>query len=57
MDFDDLFEDAVADSREDAPSQAADAPCSDSDGPEAERPAAPVPSTEPEPATAQDFWF
>jgi hypothetical protein len=56
-DFDDLFEDAVVVSREDVPSQAADSPWPDSGETEAEAPTDPVPSTEPEPATAQDFWF
>jgi len=56
-DFDDLFEEAVVINREDAPSQAAAAPCPESGETEAEAPADPVPSTEPKPATAQDFWF
>jgi hypothetical protein len=56
-DFDDLFEDAVVVSREDAPSQAAGVPCPNSDEPMAEAPTDSIPSTEPEPAKAQDFWF
>jgi hypothetical protein len=60
-DFDDLFEDAVVESSEDAPlatdvQKEATSP-SIQDGTEAEGPTDPVPSTEPEPAKAQDFWF
>jgi len=56
-DFDDLFEDPMALDREDPPSNAAGAPCPDSDGTGAEAATDPVAPTEPEPATAQEFWF
>jgi hypothetical protein len=61
MDFDDLFEDAVVESSEDAPlatdvQKEATSP-SIQDRTEAKGPTDPVPSTELEPAKAQDFWF
>jgi hypothetical protein len=56
-DFDDLFEDAMTVSRDDAASQTEDTPPPIAEGIEAEAPDNPVQPSEPEPDTAQDFWF
>ena len=55
--FDDLFEDPLAMSREDTPMDTADPSGPEPDGTKREPPPDPDQPTRPEPATAQDFWF
>ena len=56
-DFDDLFEDRSADTPAAASAEPEAAPQRHTDGIAGQAASEPVPPTEPEPATTQDFWF